>query len=242
MCLLIPTHALPPLSYRIPDHLFGSVRVGSLVVAPLSGHSRLGVVVEVGDGEARECLRSVPGEWDLPASMVEICSRLAESAAIPLASVLRAALPPGIGAGRYRVLNPVPDWPWREDDLLSRAAARRELGREGLPAAEREGRLALVPSLPTVPAVEWAVAQPGARPDLRRAHRQRELLEELHARGGACETRTLLEATGAGRGVLRGLLRRGAVRLERRSAAPPVMEASGEEHPPSADEVRRVLR
>src|SRR4051794_20245134 len=54
--MLIPTHALPLLSYRIPEHLKAKVRVGSAVVAPLSGRLRLGVVIARGEsgGRARE--------------------------------------------------------------------------------------------------------------------------------------------------------------------------------------------
>ncbi|MCA1687358.1 MAG: hypothetical protein LC714_01895 [Actinobacteria bacterium] len=82
--LLIPTHALPPLSYRIPGGLRSKVRVGTAVVAPLSGHLRLGVVVatEEDDDRAREELRSVAEGLSLPADLVELCQLTSEAAAV----------------------------------------------------------------------------------------------------------------------------------------------------------------
>ena len=93
--LLIPTHALPPLSYRIPEHLRPEVRVGAAVVAPLSGRHRLGIVVGVeGDEHAREDLLSVVPDLSLQPDLVELCLEISEKAALPLPSALRAALPP----------------------------------------------------------------------------------------------------------------------------------------------------
>ena len=63
--LLIPSHALPPFSYLVPDHLIDEVEVGTAVVAPLSGYGRLGVVV--GFEEAGDRLftftRLDPSQW-----------------------------------------------------------------------------------------------------------------------------------------------------------------------------------
>ena len=105
VCLLIPTHALPPLSYRVPAHLRRRVSSGSVVVAPLSGHSRLGVVLgeEVGTGRELEEIFSVVDGLSVPPDLVDVCRWVAESAAVPLPTVLRAALPPGIDAGRFVV-------------------------------------------------------------------------------------------------------------------------------------------
>src|SRR5918997_441372 len=95
--LLIPTHALPPLSYTIPGHLSAGVRVGTAVVAPLSGRQRLGVVVGVENESERaseELVALVP-ELSVQPELVKVCCRICENAAVPLPVALRAALPSG---------------------------------------------------------------------------------------------------------------------------------------------------
>jgi primosomal protein N' (replication factor Y) (superfamily II helicase) len=228
--LLIPTHALPPLSYRIPERLRGNVRVGTAVVAPLSGHLRLGVVVAegAGEGNARESLRDVAGDLSLPPDLVELCGRISRAAAVPLPVVLRAALPPGLNTGRYRVDEPAPGWPWGRGELVGRAALKRELGAEGLKAAEAGGRITLSPVAPEPAKVEWAVIRSAASPDLSRAPRQRRLFEALREHGGEYPASALLSEAGAARSALRELVRRGAVRLVRRPEPPPVVVARGD--------------
>ena len=227
--LLISTHALPVLSYRIPDHLEGRVRPGTVVVAPLSGYSRFGVVVDVADeGEhSREYIRGVADELSIPSALAEVCCRLSESFAVSLSSVLRATLPPGLNAVRYRILHPAPGWPWEAGLVVGRTTLKKALGGQGLRTAEDEGRLQL-----TVPPreqryVEWTTVRPGAAPDLGRAPRQREVYETLVVGEGERETSRLLSETGASRGTLRGLVNRGAVRLEKRPEAPPVHGSRG---------------
>ena len=230
VCLLIPTHALPPLSYRVPDHLRRRISAGSLVVAPLSGRSRLGVVL---GGEAEpdrelEDLVSVAGGLSVPPDLIEVCRWVAESAAVPVSTVLRAAIPPGIDAGRFVVSRPDRGWPWAEGDAVSRAALKRTLGPDGLKEAEEGGRVLLSPAVPARKAVEWAIVREAAEPDLARAPRQRQLFEHLKERGGALQAATLLAEAGSGRAVLRELARRGAVRLVRRPEPPPLLPTSGE--------------
>jgi primosomal protein N' (replication factor Y) len=228
--LLIPTHSLPPLSYRVPGRLRPRTRVGSAVVAPLSGHPRLGIVVatEAGDHHAREDLWAVAGELSLPADLVELCRWVSQAAALALPVVLRAALPPGLNTVRYRILDPAPEWPWRSGSFVGRATLRRALGREGLKAAEKDGRIELSPTAPEGETVEWAVAVDGATPNLERAPRQRELFELLSRREEGYRTSTLLSETGASRSTLRELVRRRAVRLDRRPDPPPVFAAEGD--------------
>ena len=229
--LLIPTHALPPLSYRIPERLGTAVRPGSVVVAPLSGRPRLGVVVGT-EGEhsarAREDILSVADELSLPSRLVEVCRRICENAAVPLPVVLHATLPPGLDTGRYRVLKPISGWPLRANDIVSRTVLKRALGPEVLRAAVAEGRIELAPAPPRPPDMEWAVIRAAADPDLRRAPRQRELFELLRERGGASTTSFLLAETGANRGVLRDLVRRGAMRLVRRPETPSTETTGGD--------------
>ena len=230
VCLLIPTHALPPLSYRVPARLRRRIGPGSLVVAPLSGRSRLGVVL---DGEAEtdrdlEDLTSVADGLSVPPDLLEVCRWVGESAAVPLPTVLRAAIPPGVDAGRYVVANPDATWSWAEGDVVSRAALKKALGPDGLKEAEEGDRVLLSPAVPARKPVEWAVIREAARPDLARAPRQRRLLEHLRARGGALQAATLLAETGSGRAALRELARRGAVRLVRRPEPPPLIPTSGE--------------
>ena len=230
VCLLIPTHALPPLSYRIPARLRRKVGPGSLVVAPLSGRSRLGVVL---DGEAEtdrdlEDLVSVADGLSVPPDLLEACRWVGEAAAVPLPAVLRAAIPPGIDAGRYVIADPGPGWSWAEGDVVSRAALKKALGPDGLKEAEEGGRVLLSPAVPARRPVEWAVVREAARPDLARAPRQRRLLEHLRRRGGALQAATLLAEADSGRAALRELARRGAVRLVRRPEPPPLLPASGE--------------
>jgi len=230
--LLIPTHALPPLSYSVPERLRDKVRVGTAVVAPLSGHLRLGIVVAtgVGDGNAREYLRDVVAGLSLPPDLVELCGWVSEAAAVPLPVVLRTALPPGLNTGRYRVLESAPGWPWESGDLVVRAALKRTLGPKGLRKAEADGRITLAPAATERATVEWAMmARDETFPDLGRAPRQRRLLELLKEHGYACTTSILLSEAGAARSTLRELVRKGAVRLAQRPEPAPLFATSGGE-------------
>lgn len=231
MSLLVPTHALPPLSYRIPESLRTQVKVGATVVAPLSGRHRLGVVVGVaGKGDnAREDVLSVVPSLSLQPELVEICQKISDNAAIPLPAVLRAALPPGIETGNYRMREPLENWPGEVGANASRAALKRALGPDGLRAAEAEGRILLDPSAPQPATVEWAVVRAAADPDLSRAPRQRELFDAIDERGGSWATSSLLSETGASRSALRELVRRGAVRLERRAEPAPLLATDGDD-------------
>ena len=222
--LLIPTHALPPLSYRIPEHLEEEVRVGTVVVAPLSGYSRLGVVVSVGSGErASEDLWGVSGEYPLPPETIELCRWVSEAAAVPLSCAIRMALPPALNTGRYRVLDPLPGWPWEPGKLVNRPVLRRALGGDGLRRAEKEGRVVLAAHEPGRRMIEWAFVRGGAAPDLSRAPRQRELLAALEQRPEGCPVKELLSGIGASRATLRALVSRGAVVLKHRPEPPPVL-------------------
>jgi primosomal protein N' (replication factor Y) (superfamily II helicase) len=228
--LLIPTHALPPLSYLIPERLRGSIRVGTAVTAPLSGRLRLGVVLatDTGDSNAREVLRDAVAGLSLPPDLVELCGWVSEAAAVPLPVVLRTALPPGVDTGWYRVLDPAPGWPYNRGDLVRRASLRRSLGPEGLRTAEAEGSITLVPTAPEPATVEWAFVVEGSVPDLDRAPRQRQLFDVLGENGGACATATLLSEAGAARSALRELVRKGAVRLVRSPEPAPIFAAREE--------------
>jgi primosomal protein N' (replication factor Y) len=229
--LLIPTHALPPLSYGVPERLSGKVCVGTAVVAPLSGHLRLGIAVATAaeDANAREDLRDALAGLSLAPDLVELCGWVSEAAAVPLPVVLRAALPPGLNTGRYRVLEPAAGWPWESGDVVGRATLKRALGREGLRQTEAEGRITLAPAAPERATVEWAMVADGASPDLGRAHRQRRLLELLKEHGDARTTSALLSEAGAARSALRELVRKGAVRLVRRPEPVPLLATRGSE-------------
>ena len=229
--LLIPTHALPPLSYGVPERLRDKIRVGTAVVAPLSGHLRLGIAVATGteDANAHEHLRDVVTGLSLSPDLVELCGWVSEAAAVPLPVVLRAALPPGLNTGRYRVLEPAPGWPWESGDVVGRAILKRTLGPEGLRKVEAEGRITLAPAAPERATVEWAMIVDGASPDLGRAHRQRRLFELLKERGDACTTSTLLPEAGAARSTLRELVRKGAIRLIQRPESVPLFATRGGE-------------
>lgn len=223
------THALPVLSYFIPEHLEEEVRPGTAVVAPLSGYSRLGIVVDVVDGNeyAREYLRDIVDELSIPPTLSEVCGRLSELFSVPLSSVLRLALPPGFNAGRYEILDPEPGWPWKPGSMVGHAILRRSLGGDGLKASEHEGRLRFVASIPEPRYTEWAEVRAGSAPDLSRAPRQREAYETLSAYEGGCQASELLSETGASRAILRELVNRGAIRLEKRPESPPVQDTRG---------------
>jgi len=200
------------------------------VVAPLSGRHRLGVVVGVENESERareEVLALVP-ELSVQPELVEVCRRICENAAVPLPVVLRAALPPGIETGRYRVVKPSPGWPWEIDATVTRRAVERVLGADGLRAAQEEGRIVLAPSAPSPATVEWAVIRAAAQPDLSRAPRQRDLIATLKESGGASATSTLLSETGASRSSLRALAQRGAIRLVRRREPDPSLPTLGD--------------
>ena len=228
--LLIPSHALPPLSYRVPDRLKNAVRIGSAVVAPLSGFGRLGIVVafERDDGRDLKEIRTTTKDLNLPPSIVKVCAWAADASAQPVQAALRAALPPETNASRYRIIHPLPDWPWMPGAKAGRTELRRFLGSEGLKDAEEGGRVALAPARPARREVEWAVLIEGAEPNVsRRARRQRELLEALGCGGGSLPVTRLLHETGAGRDSLKRLTERGAVRLERRPELAPVSYTQG---------------
>ncbi|MGI9049065.1 MAG: hypothetical protein ACR2GU_06800 [Rubrobacteraceae bacterium] len=227
--LLIPTHALPPFSYRIPGRLAARVGVGSTVVVPLSGYSRLGVVIRTeGDagGKATEDIREVLGGLSPGARITELCGWVSEAAAIPLPSVLRSALTPGLLVGRYRITEPAPGWTWRKGDIVGRRVLRDALGGEGLKTAEAAERIELAPAPPEQRKVEWAVSEE-ATPDLGRAYRQRALLEEIQRHGAGCTVSSLLRETGANRATLKQLVRRGAARLEKRPDPAPIFPTRG---------------
>jgi primosomal protein N' (replication factor Y) len=226
--LLIPTHALPPLSYRIPEHLRPEVRVGAAVVAPLSGRHRLGIVVGFeGNEHAREDLLSVVPGLSLQPDLVDLCREISEKAAVPIPSALRAALPPGIDTSHYRLLQRIRNQPWEPGASVTRATLKRALGADGLREAESQNLIILDPSAPRPPAVEWAVVRSAANPDLSRAPRQRDVFSTLKERGGSSPTSALLAEAGASRRALRELVRRGAVRLVRRPELAPLLSASG---------------
>ncbi|CAN5539682.1 primosomal protein N' [soil metagenome] len=229
--LLIPTHALPVLSYLIPEHLAENVQPGSAVIAPLSGYSRLGIVVDVVDGTelSREYLRDVLDGLSISPELSEVCCRLSELFAVPISTVLRTALSPGLSTERYRIVDPGSDWPWETGLMVGRTTLRRTLGADGLKAAEDEGRVKFVVPKPGPKFVEWAEVRTGSAPDLSRASRQRQIYETLSTHEGGCQTSLLLAETGASRGSLRQLVKRGAIRLKKRPEAPPVLDTRGSE-------------
>lgn len=246
MALLIPTHALPPLSYVLPGRMRPVVRPGTVVVAPLSGRPRLGVVLgpDPEPGRAREEISSVQHELSVPPDLLEACQRISESYAVPLPTVLRATFPPGLDAGRLLVVRPERGWPWEAGSVASRAEIKKFLGADALRTAEAAGRVSLSPAVPKRKMVEWSVVRGGAEPDLGRAPRQREVLGALKDRGGALPSTVLLSWTGAARSVLRELARRGAVTLVRRPEPVPTFETSGggvEEVEPFRRDARRAV-
>ncbi len=246
MSLLIPSHALPPLSYLVPGQLANEVEVGTAVVAPLSGYGRLGLVVgfeEVRDRQLKE-IRAVAGELSLPYNLVKLCGWIAGCAALPLQAVLRMALPPGLNAAVYTVHRPALDWPWQPGTEVSRTELRRVLGGEGLKDAERVGRVVFSPMAPGRRTVEWAVLEDDAPPLSRRAHRQRALLQTLAGHDHGRPVAELLRKSGASREVLRRLVGRGAVRLEKRPEPAPVSytRGSGAELTAHQEEAERGLR
>lgn len=202
------------------------------MVAPLSGYPRLGIVVGPDDGgagrHALEDVTDIIGNLSLSGEVVEVCRWVSEAAAIPLADALRAALPPGLNTGRYLVVSPLPSWPWERGTFVRRASLRKTLGDAGLKEAEKTGLVRLSPSLPQRRRVEWAVLTDGPEPDLRRAPRQRSLLETLKRHEHGLPVPGLLSEAGARRDALRQLAHRGVVRLEGRPETAPVVETHGE--------------
>jgi primosomal protein N' (replication factor Y) len=199
------------------------------------------VALEGGEDREHEKIWQIHEALALPPEIVEVCRRVAEENALPLAAVLRAALPPGLGTDRLRIMEPSADWPWRSGSLVGRATLRKALGHQALLEAERNGRVALDP-LPEGPTpVEWAVATGDV--DLSRAPKQRLLRDELLlARPAGLPVEELLERTGARRHTLRELVRREAASLERRPGKAPVVIARGPERGPRNPFSRPVER
>ncbi len=183
----------------------------------------------MGEGErASEDLRRVSSKYVLPPEIIELCQWTSDAAAAPLSSVIRMALPPGMSIGRYRILDPLPGWPWESGKTLSRTVLRRTLGRDGLKRAEEEGRVELAVQEPERRMIEWAVACAGATPDLSRAPRQRELFAALEKMQYGCPVKELLSANDASRTTLRALVGRGAAVLEHRPEPPPLLTSRDE--------------
>ena len=231
------------MSYRIPDRLAPRLQVGSAVIVPLSGYSRLGFVVELTEPEPERELQEIKqpaSNLSLSSGLVELCRWISKNTALPLAVVLRNALPPGLKIDLYRITNPAPDWSWKRGARVERAALRRALGGDGLKRAEKDKRIILSPSPTRRKSVE--IARPaGKEPDLSRAPRQRELFEEIAGRG-ECRVQSLFAETGARRQTLRQLAERGAIKIERRSGTSPVIAAGGSEWEPPADLMRDALQ
>jgi primosomal protein N' (replication factor Y) len=228
--LLIPSHALPSFSYLVPERLAKKVRIGTAVVAPLSGYSRLGIVVGFEEESSERPLkeiRALAEGLSLPESLVKLCGWTAKVSALTPHAVLRMALPPELKVSTYEVRRPAPDWPWEVSSTVGRVELRRFLGGEGLKAAERAGKVVLAPALPARRTVEWAITEDVAFETLRRAPRQQALLEALVGHNYGRPVVDLLKVTGAGRDALRRLVRRGAVRLEKRAEPAPVSYARG---------------
>lgn len=228
--LLIPSHALPPLDYLIPDDLADEIEVGTAVTAPLSGYGRLGIVVGFAreeEGRTLEGVRTVVESLSLHPEMVKLCGWAAMASAQPLPAVLKAALPPGIKLP-YKVLRPARNWPWRAGDLVGRTELRRTLGTSASRDAEVEGRISLSPLRPERRMVEWAVSyKDEASEPPRRANRQLGLLRALEEHASGLPVRELLRMTGAGRPALKQLVRRGAVRIEERPDGAPISYTRG---------------
>lgn len=227
--LLIPSHALPLFSYLVPKHLADEVRVGMAVVVPFSGYSRLGIVVgfeEPGDRPLKK-LRTVVEGLSLPESLVKLCGWTARAAALPLHAVLRMALPPGLDTTSYTMRRPAAGWPWKTGSTIGRAKLRRFLGSDGLRTAEKTGKIVFTPVPPVQPSVEWATAEETDLGMLSRAPRQRALLERLVDYEYGRPVAELLTAANVGRDVLRRLVRRGVVRLERRPKPAPISYTRG---------------
>ena len=222
------------MSYRVPDRLASRLEVGSAVIVPLSGYSRLGFVVELTESEPERELQEIKqpaSNLSLSSGLVELCRWISTNTALPLPVVLRNALPPGLKIDLYRIANPAPGWIWKRGARVERAALRRSLGGDGLKRAEIDKRIILSPAPARRESVEL-VRSAWVEPDLSRAPRQRELFEEISGRG-ECRVQSLLSETGARRQTLRQLAERGAVKIERRSGTSPVVAAGGEEEPPS---------
>ncbi len=231
------------MSYRIPDRLVSRLQVGSAVIVPLSGYSRLGFVVELTDSESERELQEIKqlaSSLSLSPGLVDLCRWISTNTALPLPVMLRNALPPGLKIDLYRIANPAPGWSWRRGARVERAALRRSLGGDGLKRAEIDKRIILAPAPARRKSVEL-VRPAGTEPNLSRAPRQRELFEEIAERG-ECRVQSLLAETGARRQTLRQLAERGAIRIERRSGASPVIAAGETRDEPPSDLMRDALQ
>ena len=110
--------------------------------------------------------------------------------------------------------------------------------------AERVGRVVFYPKTPGRRTVGWAVLGDDAAPLSRRAHRQRALLEALAGHDHGRHVSELLRESGASREVLRRLVERGVVRLEKRPEPLPVSytRGSGTELAMYREQAERGLR
>lgn len=243
--LLISTHALPALSYRVPGYLGCEVRVGTAVAAPLSGYSTLGVVVDFAEEEGDHSLveiRGVIDELSLPEPIVQTCRWAVRETAISLPAALRAALPLGLSANSYKVVKPDPGWPWKTGALVRRVTLKRSLGGEGLIRAESEGRLRFSPVMERPRPEEWVMIGDGSSPNPKRAPRQNALYSVLAEHPDGCELSRLLKETGTTRQTLRQLVRKGSIYIELRDQAPPLLQGGGRPFPAVPEGVLKNCR
>ncbi len=245
VALLIPTHALPPLSYSVPDFLRDGIRPGSVVSAPLSSYSRLGVVLDVDDVSEERSLEELRGVFDwlsLDEQIVAVCRQVSSISAIPVSKALRSALPPGLDLGSYRIVHPGPNWPWRRGAVATRGALRRFLGPEGFKSAEELGRVKLYPHSPEPSMEEWVSVNTDSKPDFGRAHAQQRLFEALSsADEGGVRSADVLEAAGVTRATLLRLEERGLTRREHRPKVTALETAFGQTSQDAEDTFRSLV-
>ena len=137
----LPLPLFQPYTYEVPEELQARATVGSRVVVPVRGRREMGFVIGegvLGDGVKAKRILAAPDERPvLDASLLELCTWIADYYIAPIGMVLRTALPAALSASDVpepvrktrRVAALTRELPtlMERDEMFARAKKQREL-------------------------------------------------------------------------------------------------------------------
>jgi primosomal protein N' (replication factor Y) len=235
--IALPVAIQETLTYRIPDALKDSVRLGSRVEVPLATKLSTGFVVglldEVSVEKAKiKNIRAVLDDEEpaLIPEIIELCRWAAEYYIAPLGEMLRVSLPANMAARGKRqavLVDPSSERILDSDRALIEELRRRPLplsmifddlnvSRSAVARLRDAGVIALQDRLRDAEGVRYdrfvvLEASPGAL-----TPKQQAAVDVLQSRGGELSVRAM-EHAGASAAVLSALAKKGVIRIERRA-------------------------
>jgi primosomal protein N' (replication factor Y) len=235
--IALPVAIQETLTYRIPDALKDSVRLGSRVEVPLATKLSTGFVVglldEVSVEKAKiKNIRAVLDDEEpaLIPEIIELCRWAAEYYIAPLGEMLRVSLPANMAARGKRqavLVDPSSERILDSDRALIEELRRRPLplsmifddlnvSRSAVARLRDAGVIALQDRLRDAEGVRYdrfvvLEASPGGL-----TPKQQAAVDVLQSRGGELSVRAM-EHAGASAAVLSALAKKGVIRIERRA-------------------------